>query len=111
MARWDILDAARRREGEPSPRREEAPTKSNSASPAVGRGGSDASASKVERPKYSPEVGARRHRERRTQHQDRARIYFLRSSEMEAMVDIGRFRTVDVQDLARFAYGGDRAHM
>jgi hypothetical protein len=111
MARWDILDAARRREGEPSPCREEAPVKSNSASPLVGRGGSDASRSKVERPKYSPEVEARRHRERRTQHQDRARTYSLRSSEMEAMVDIGRFRTVDVQDLARFAYGEDRAHM
>lgn len=30
---------------------------------------------------------------------------------MQALADIGRFRTVDVQDLVRFAYGGDQAHM
>jgi hypothetical protein len=30
---------------------------------------------------------------------------------MEAMADIGRFRTVDVQDLARFAYRGDQGLM
>jgi len=111
MARWDILDAIKRREAEPSPSREEPPTKSNSAGPSVGRGGSDASASEIERSKHSPEVGDRRPRERRTQYQDRGRIYSLRRSEMEAMADIGRFRTVDVQDLARFAYRGDQAHM
>jgi hypothetical protein len=30
---------------------------------------------------------------------------------MEAMIDIGRFRTIDVQDLARFVYRGDEAQM
>jgi hypothetical protein len=111
MARWDILDAMRRRKVEPSPSREEPPTKSNNVSPSVGRGSSDAPTSEVERPKRSPEVGNGRPRERRTQHQDRVRTYSLRSSEMETMADIGRFRTVDVQDLARFAYRGDQAHM
>jgi len=111
MARWDILDAIKRREAEPSPGREEPPTKSNSAGPSMGRGGSDASASEIERSKHSPEVGDRTPRERRTQYQDRGLTYFLRSSEMEAMGDIGRFRTVDVQDLARFGYRGDQAHM
>jgi len=110
MARWNILDAARRREAEPSPRREEPPTKSDAASPWVGRGGSDASTSEVERPKHLPKL----------------RTIGLESGaggikiEAEAtpsglpkgaMADIGRFRTVDVQDLARFAYRGDQAHM
>ena len=111
MARWDIFDAARRREAEPSPRREEPPSKSNNANPSVGRGSNDASTSGVERPKRYPEVGNGRPRERRTQHQDRDRSYSLRTSEMEAMADIGRFRTVDVQDLARFVYRGDQGIM
>ena len=110
MARWDIFDAARRQEAEPSPRREEAPARSNSTSPSIGRCGSDASTNDVERPKLPREVASGTPRERRTQHQDRGRTYSLRTSEMEALADIGRFRTVDVQDLARFAYGGDQAH-
>jgi hypothetical protein len=111
MARWDILDAIRRREAEPSPLRKDPPTKSNHASPSVVRGGSDASTSEVERPKHHPEVANSTLRERRTQHQDRGRTYSLRNSEMEAMADIGRLRTVDVQDLARFVYRGDQALM
>jgi len=111
MARWDILEAIKRREAEPAPSREEPPTKSNSTGPSVGRVGSGASAGEFERPKHSPEVGDRMPKEPRTQYEDRGRTYSLRNSEMEAMADIGRFRTVDVQDLARFGYRGDQAHM
>ncbi|MGH9829558.1 MAG: hypothetical protein ACREDR_40590, partial [Blastocatellia bacterium] len=43
--------------------------------------------------------------------QDRGRMYSLRASEIEAMSDIGKLRTVDVRDLARFVYRGDDARM
>jgi hypothetical protein len=38
-------------------------------------------------------------------------MYRLRTSELAAMSAIGKFRTVDMQDLARFAYGGDETRM
>ncbi|MGH9826675.1 MAG: hypothetical protein ACREDR_25895, partial [Blastocatellia bacterium] len=38
-------------------------------------------------------------------------MYSLRASEIEAMSDIGKLRTVDVRDLARFVYCGDDARM
>ena len=50
-------------------------------------------------------------REQRAEHHDRGRTYSLRGSEMQAMIDIGRFRTVDVRDLARFVYGGDEGRL
>lgn len=49
--------------------------------------------------------------ERRTKHEDHGQSYSLRDSEMQAMADIGRFRAVDVKDLARFAYQDDEARM
>lgn len=49
--------------------------------------------------------------ERRRKHEDHGQSYSLRESEMQAMADIGRFRAVDVKDLARFAYQDDEARM
>jgi hypothetical protein len=63
----------------------------------------------MERPERSSEARAQRPRERRRKHEDRGQSYSLRESEMRAMADIGRFRAVDVKDLARFAYQGDEA--
>ena len=111
MSRWNISDPDR---GDGSEPRTPDPLarESGGASPSVGRAGiSDPPANAVEREERVVEPGAPRARERRTQHQDRGRTYSLRSSEIEAMVDIGRFRVVDVQDLERFVYRHDTRHM
>jgi hypothetical protein len=50
-------------------------------------------------------------RESRARYLDRDRTCSLRSTAMESMIDIGRFRTVDTSDLARFVYRGDVARM
>jgi hypothetical protein len=41
----------------------------------------------------------------------RDRTYFLRESEFNTLVEIGKFRVVDSADLAHFAYGGDAERM
>ena len=49
----------------------------------------------------------------RSQHtrQDRNREYSLRGSEVQTLTDLGKFRMVPADDLARFGYRGDRARM
>jgi hypothetical protein len=112
MPRWNISDPDRVHSSELRVPPEQPRTESSSASPSGGRGGgSDSSSNAVERKERATEPRGQRPKEHRTQHQDRGRTYSLRSSEMEAMTDIGRFRTVDVQDLARFAYGDDEARL
>src|ERR1700694_5796407 len=49
--------------------------------------------------------------ESRNQYEYRGRAYMLRSSEIQAMTDIGKFRAVAAKDLEEFAYRGDRQHM
>lgn len=113
MPRWDISDPDRVHSPELRVPRNEPPTQSSTGTPSVGRAGSgsDSSVEKMERAGRSTETRAQRPRERRTKHEDHGQTYSLRGSEMQAMADIGRFRAVDVQDLARFAYQGDEAGM
>jgi hypothetical protein len=47
----------------------------------------------------------------RTQYSDRNRMYSLRSSEIQTLTDVGRFRVVAVKDLAHLGYAGDRSRM
>jgi len=47
----------------------------------------------------------------RTIYRGRNREYSLRESEVRTLVDVGKFRMVPADDLARLAYGGDRGHM
>jgi hypothetical protein len=47
----------------------------------------------------------------RTTYRVRSREYSLRESEVQTLADVGKFRMVPADDLARFAYGGDRARM
>jgi|SRR6267154_951441 len=54
---------------------------------------------------------ASRAAEPRTVYQPRGRTYRLRNSEIAAMVELGKFRTVAREDLAEFAYGGDNGRM
>src|SRR6266852_9477958 len=47
----------------------------------------------------------------RTIYRDRNREYDLRESEVQTLTDLGKFRMVHADDLARFAYRGDRSRM
>ncbi len=112
MPRWDISGPDRVHTSDLRVPTAVPQRQSNTDSPSVGRGGSnDSSTGAAPRKDRARETATPRPAERRTHHQDRGRNYLLRSSEIEAMTDIGRFRTVDVQDLSRFAYRGDAAHM
>src|SRR5215469_9058818 len=45
----------------------------------------------------------------RTKYADRNKEYSLRSSEIHSLGEVGKFRVVAVNDLAEFAYNGDRS--
>ena len=47
----------------------------------------------------------------RTIYRSRNREYCLRESEVQTLTDLGKFRMVPADDLARFAYRGDRSRM
>jgi hypothetical protein len=93
MPRWDIFDPSRGHSSELRTAADQPRTQSRST---------------AQRPL---EVSSERPRESRAKYEDRGRIHSLRSSEMAAMIDIGRFRAVDIQDLNRFAYRGDQLRM
>ena len=42
---------------------------------------------------------------------DRYRGYDLRESEIQTLTDLGKFRVINAEDLARHGYGGDRCRM
>ena len=54
---------------------------------------------------------SRRTVEPRRHYELRHRTFTLRSSEIETMADIGKFRAIDAKDLEQFAYGRDRKHL
>lgn len=47
----------------------------------------------------------------RTTYRDRNREYSLRESEVQTLIELGKFRIVPADDLARLGYGGDRSRM
>lgn len=47
----------------------------------------------------------------RAGYQERDRIYLLRPSEIHTLAEIGKFRVVAIEDLAKHAYAGDRSRM
>ncbi len=47
----------------------------------------------------------------RNVYRDRERTYSLRNSEIHTLIEAGKFRVVDTNDLARFAYAGNRERM
>ena len=56
--------------------------------------------------------GASRSSDRsRTIYRGREREYSLRDSEVRTLADVGRFRVLPTEDLARFGYQGDQARM
>jgi len=73
--------------------------------------GADISEKAVERAGRTIEQPDQRTSQRRSKYEIRGQSYSLRSSELDAMADIGRLRVVDVRDLARFVYSGNEARM
>lgn len=57
------------------------------------------------RPRATPE------KDTRTVLYDRHRAYDLRESEAQTLTDLGKFRVIAADDLARFGYNGDSARM
>jgi DNA-binding PadR family transcriptional regulator len=111
MSRWDITDHDRIHSAE-APVHEKAPGEPNSAAPSDGRGGSSASSpEELQSRQEATERSVSTPRGCRTKHEDHGQAYSLRESEIHAMTDIGRFRAVDVKDLARFVYQGDTTRM
>jgi hypothetical protein len=112
VSRWDIHDAAQQRQTEPDAARPGPPSDPDSRIPAGRSGASDETPVtppyRSERQRVSADA---RTPERRLTYQDRGRSYALRGSEMAAMSDIGRFRTIDTADLGRYVYGGDSARL
>jgi hypothetical protein len=112
MSRWDISDPDRTPSAEPPGPAGHRTKESENTAPAVGRGGTrETSPEETQRTPWPERETARTPADRRQQYTDRGRTYSLRDSELEAMGEIGRFRTSDIQDLGRFVYRGDQARM
>lgn len=47
----------------------------------------------------------------REKYVDRGRTYSLRPSEIRALMEVGKFRVIGVDDVAKFIYASDRARM
>ena len=69
--------------------------------------------SRGERPPLAREerVQATLSQRTRTKYADRDKDYSLRDSEIHTLSEVGKFRVVAANDLAEFAYNGDRSHM
>jgi hypothetical protein len=112
MGRWDYLERDNARDSQTGSPREERHHGSSAASASVGRGATDSSSAKSrERPESSRQASKERSPDRRTDYRYEGRTYSLRSSELTAMVDIGRFRAIDVRDLAQFVYEGNETRV
>jgi|HubBroStandDraft_6_1064221.scaffolds.fasta_scaffold38666_3 hypothetical protein len=112
MGRWRISDIDQARRPEPQNPLQRRETEPNGADRGTRRGASNESSSGIpKRPQQSGKTNCRRSEMPRVLPKDRDRTYSLRDSEIQAMSDIGRFRTLDARDLARFAYGGNEPHM
>lgn len=77
---------------------------------------------RAEEPSVEPSQGSSERRPHGTQRLPEAldsprarylgnRVYFLRESELQTLIEIGTFRAVAAQDLGRIAYGGDADRM
>jgi len=112
MGRWDILDGDNRRNAEGRQSPEEPRQQPIATDVSVGRGPAEGSPTTSQgRTERNVELSAERSPDQRIPYRHKDKTYSLRGSEVAAMTDIGRFRTVDVRDLSRFAYGDDEGRM
>ena len=71
----------------------------------------DRTRSQADREKPSESSASQGFDRSRTIYRGRDREYSLRDSEVRTLIDVGRFRVVPTEDLARFGYQGDQARM
>jgi hypothetical protein len=112
MGRWDILDGDNRRNAEGRPLPTETGQQPLATDISVGRGPADEPPATLrERTERTVELPGERSPDQRIRYRDKDKTYYLRHSEIAAMTEIGSFRTVDVRDLSRYAYGDDEVRM
>jgi len=112
MPRWDFLQRDSGRDFESRNHPEERREEQASASVSVGRGPSDSSpANQPEKPERREQNPMPHPADRKIERGGRGRTYSLSDREIQAMADVGTFRTMDVQDLKRFAYADDERAM
>ena len=112
MPRWDFLQRDSERDFENRRQADARHQEQGSASVSVGRGASDSSpANQPEKPERREQSPTRRSADRKIDRGGRGRRCYLSDREIQAMAAVGTFRTVDVQDLKRFAYAGDERGM
>ncbi len=111
MDRWRILDVEQNQKTASDRPDQEARNEPAEPDQAIGRGTTGA-AQEANKTIFQPlRVERARLYEPRTQHNIQNRSYALRNSEIRAMAELGKFRTVDVSDLVRFAYQDDEERM
>ncbi len=111
MDRWPNLDIEQSRKTaseQPDPEGRTRPLASGKAAGSLATDTSDNTNRNIADPLS---LARRRTTERRIQYHALDRSHSLRSSEIRAMSDIGKFRTVDVNDLEIFAYQGNDTRM
>ena len=112
MSRWDIGDPDRDRSPEPRPRQEGRREESKDGRASIGRGRSSDRDAEVSRtPSRARDSDVSRERAQRPRLREREGRTLLRQSQLEAMSEVGTFRTVDTKDLARYAYQGNENRM
>jgi hypothetical protein len=94
----------------PEPQNGERPVEPQDQRQELGRSGGEESQERPGRDHRVPDPGSRTI-EARKPYESRHGIFTLRSSEIETMADIGKFRAIDAKDLEEFAYAGDRKHL
>lgn len=73
--------------------------------------GDDRVRSLAHRDKQSDNAESRGFDRSRTIYRGHEREHSLRDSEVRTLADVGKFRVVPTEDLARFGYQGDQAHL
>ncbi len=112
MSRWDLGVPDRDRSSEPRIPQEQRRAEPKDESASKGRRGSSGRDAEISRiPSRPSDSGVSRERAQRPRLVERERRTLLRQSQLQAMSEIGTFRTVDTKDLARFAYQGDETRM
>jgi hypothetical protein len=111
MDRWRILDIEQNRKTASDRPDQEAPKGPAESGQTVRRGTTGSSDEAIKTMPHPLPVVPARPGERRIRHNTQERSYALRNSEIRAMSDIGKFRTVDLKDLVRFVYQDDETRM
>jgi hypothetical protein len=91
-------------------RKVDRPVEPEEQRPELGRGGGEDSQERTSVDNDVRPTGTRTIEARRP-YELRGRTFSLRTSEIETMADIGKFRAIDAKDLEEFAYAGDRKHL